>query len=71
MVDLDIPEEEEGEEEREEETKEGGGKEGNELSLDEQAKEEVTIFKPKMKQFLGKEVAGVRIRAEPSFMVSG
>ena len=62
----------------EEEEEEGGGGpgEGNmedenvEKKLETQEEEEVTIFKPKMKEFPGTaEVIGLRIRAGPSFLV--
>ena len=57
MVEPEIPEE--GEKVGEEEGEEGEAEE-----------ETVTIIKPKMKIFSGKTAAGVRIRAEPSFLVS-
>lgn len=64
MVDPDVPEEGEGEREGQEE--EEGGEEMAETGQE----EEVTIFKPKMKVFLGNiGIAGLRIRAEPSFLV--
>ena len=77
VMDRDISREEEEEEEEEGE----GGKEGErvtgesdevrELETQESNEEEVTLFKPKMKEFPGTaEVIGLRIRAEPSFLVS-
>ena len=57
MVEPDVPEEEPEEEE-------------GEVEMPEAEEEEVTIFKPKMKIFTGKTAFGLRIRAEPSFLVS-
>lgn len=67
---------EEGEKvEGEEEVKEGEEDEKGEgegrLETQEPKEEEMTIIKPKMKEFPGSSaVVGLRIRAEPSFLVS-
>ena len=63
---------EEGVMEEEEEEEEGGEKgEEPKLETQESKEEEMTLFKPKMKEFPGTAtVKGLRIRAEPSFMVS-
>ena len=67
VTERDIPEEEE---EKVEDKEEGNEKGEVEKKL-ETPEEEVTIFKPKMKEFPGTaEVIGLRIRAEPSFLVS-
>ena len=62
---LDVAEAESPEEEEEEEEKEGDEEEEKE-----EEEEEVIIFKPRMKFFSGKNAAGLRIRAEPSLLVS-
>ena len=60
-------EEEQGEGDQDEGNKEGESSE-NKMETQE---EEVTVFKPKMKEFPGTaEVIGLRIRAEPSFLAS-
>ncbi len=65
------PAEEEGEEVSQEEAKEGeGDKEQEDEVKEEGEEEEYTIFTPKMKAFSGTTAAGLRIRAEPSFLVS-
>ena len=61
MIELDVPEEEEEEQEAESEEPQ---------EQPEEEKEEVIVFKPKMKLFSGKSAAGLRIRSEPSFVVS-
>lgn len=66
---------EDGEKVEGEEVKEGGegekGEGGGRLETQESKEEEMTIIKPKMKEFPGSvAVAGLRIRAEPSFIVS-
>ena len=78
VLDREVPQDEEqgeGAEEgvMEEEEEEEGGEKGEEPKLEtqESKEEELTLFKPKMKEFPGTAtVKGLRIRAEPSFMVS-
>ena len=69
-MERDTPGEEE--EEKEEDKEEGNEKEEKEVEKKlETQEEEVTIFKPKMKEFpKTAEVIGLRIRAEPSFLAS-
>ncbi len=74
VTEPELPEGEEVEEEEEEEEEEGEEDEKRE-KVDkegeaEEKEEEYTIFKPKMKFFSGKTAAGLRIRTEPSFLVS-
>ena len=67
-MERDIPEEEE---EKGEDKEEGNEKKEEVEKKLETQEEELTIFKPKMKEFPGTaEVIGLRIRAEPSFMAS-
>lgn len=73
MVDREISQEEQEEEEgvKEDEEGEKGEGEGRLETQESKEEEEMTIFKPKMKEFLeSAAVAGLRIRAEPSFTVS-
>ena len=76
-LDVIEPESPEGEDEEEEEEERGGGadeaagvEEEQPLAADESA-ELPDSCKPKMKVFPGKTAAGLRIRAEPSFLVRG
>ena len=77
VVDRDISQEDEEEEDGEQVKGEGEGEEEGKTEVGDGEKkletqeEEVTIVKPKMKEFPGSaDVIGVRIRAEPSFLVS-
>ena len=70
-------EEEEGEVEAEQapgsggaEEEEGEGEGEQPLPVSDEAKEIPESLKPKMKLFSGNVAAGLRIRAEPSFLVS-
>ena len=77
-LDVIEPESPEGEDDEEEEEEERGGgadeaagvEEEQPLAADESA-ELPDSCKPKMKVFPGKTAAGLRIRAEPSFLVRG
>ena len=61
--------EDEKEEEREREAGEAAGAEEDRPEAAEEIQELPESCKPKMKLFTGKLAAGLRIRAEPSFMV--
>ena len=65
-------EEEEGEGEgaREEDQDAGGAEEEQPSASEDMSQELPELYKPKMKLFTGKLAAGLRIRAEPSFLVS-
>ena len=54
----------------EEEEGEGEGEGEQPLPVSDEAKEIPESLKPKMKLFSGNVAAGLRIRAEPSFLVS-
>ena len=67
-MDRDIPEEEE---KHVEDKEEGNEKDADGEEETETQEEEVTLFKPKMKEFPGTaEVIGLRIRTQPSFLAS-
>ena len=76
VLDKEVSQEEEEDGEDKEDVLDTEKREENEseekkLETQESNEEEVTIFKPKMKEFPGSaEVKGLRIRREPSFLVS-